>query len=186
MAEEVLLDYVVNRPYIALERQETQLKVLLKVTPTAQAKAPPIGAHIVLVLDVSSSMRPAQMDALKAAARAAIDALRPGDFVSVVAFQSVAYDIISGVRIDDSSTQAMLHSKVEVIDQYQGGGTDLERALTRAEHALSVIPHDQLTCRIVVFTDGQVTGTPEACIDQAPPHRPARLGDRHRGLWRRV
>ena len=170
MAEEILLDYVLNRPYVSTKAEETDLKVLLEIKPSSEVSSAQTAAaptHIVLVLDVSSSMRAREMDALKAAARAAVDHLRPGDFVSVIAFQSVAYEIVSGVRLEDSSTRAMLHKKIEVIDQYQGGGTDLEHALTKAEHALSVIPGANLVQKIVVFTDGQITGAADACLRRA-------------------
>lgn len=171
MAEEILLDYVLNRPHVSTQREETDLKVLLKVNASNALRAGggevELRSHIALVLDVSSSMRARELDALKQAAKAALEHLRPGDFVTVIAFQSVAYEIVEPTRIEDSSTRASIRSKIDIIDQYQGGGTDMESALTKAEHALTVIPGDNLVRKIMVFTDGQITGPEDHCLRRA-------------------
>jgi Ca-activated chloride channel family protein len=171
MAEEILLDYVVDRPHVSSEQPESDLKVLLKVNASnalrAQGSEATVPTHLALVLDVSSSMRAAEMAALKEAAREALGELREGDYVSVIAFQSVAYDIVEPTRINDSSTVAALRQKIDVIDQFQGGGTDMEYALTKAEHQLMSVPDKGQTKRIIVFTDGMVTGPPDKCLMRA-------------------
>ena len=171
MAEEILLDYVINRPNISTDRDETDLKVLLKVNASNALRKGgdrvELASHIAMVLDVSSSMRSRELEALKEAAKAAVEELRQGDFVTVIAFQSVAYEIVEPTRIEDSSTKADINSKIDIIDQYQGGGTNMEGALTKAEHALTVIPGEQLVRKIMVFTDGQITGPVDACLRRA-------------------
>ncbi len=171
MAEEILLDYVVDRPHVSSNQAESELKVLLKVNASnalrAQGNEATVATHVVLALDVSSSMRAPEMAALKEAAKEALDHLREGDFVSVIAFQSVAYDIVEPTRISDSSTIAVLKQKIDVIDQFQGGGTDMEYALTKAEHQLMSVPDRGQTKKIIVFTDGMVTGPPDKCLMRA-------------------
>lgn len=171
MAEEILLDYLVDRPHVPSNQDETDLKVLLKVNASnalrAQGNQASVPTHVALALDVSSSMRAAEMGALKEAAREALTQLREGDYVSVIAFQSVAYDIVEPTRILDSSTIASLQQKIDVIDQFQGGGTDMEYALTKAEHQLMSVPDRGQTKKIIVFTDGMVTGPPDKCLMRA-------------------
>ncbi len=171
MAEEILLDYEINRPNVSTQVEETDLKVLIKINAANALREggaqTALNTHLAMVLDVSSSMRSAELDALKEAAKAAVSQLRPGDFVTVIAFQSVAYDIVEPTRILDSSTQAAINKKIDIIDQYQGGGTDMEHALTRAEHALSMVPQEKLVPRIVLFTDGQLTGNEDQCLKRA-------------------
>lgn len=171
MAEEILLDYVINRPNVSVEREETELKVLLKINASNALRAggtqTEMGTHLAMVLDVSSSMRAAELDALKEAAKAAVGQLRGGDFITVIAFQSVAYEIVEPTRILDDSTKAAISAKIDIIDQYQGGGTDMEHALTRAEHALTMVPTDTLVPKIMLFTDGQLTGNEEQCLRRA-------------------
>ena len=171
MAEEILLDYQINRPHLSLDREETELKVLLKINASNALRSAGedvvLPIHLAMVLDVSSSMKAREMEALKNAAKAAVEHLRPGDFVTVVAFQSVAYDIVQPTRIEDSSTRAMVRSKIDVIDQFQGGGTDMEYAMTKAEHWLMSIPGERLVRKIMVFTDGQITGPADKCLQRA-------------------
>lgn len=171
MSEEILLDYQINRPYVPISHKETELKVLLKINASNALRAAgdnvALPIHLAMVLDVSSSMKTREIEALKRAAKAAVDQLRPGDFVTVIAFQSVVYDIVEPTRIEDSSTQAMIQSRIEVIDQFQGGGTDLEYALTKAEHHLMVIPGENLVRKIMVFTDGQITGPEDSCLKRS-------------------
>jgi Ca-activated chloride channel homolog len=172
MAEEILLDYQINRPHVAISREETELKVLLRINASEALRAAPaasasLSTHLVMVLDVSSSMRLREIEALKEAAQAAIDELRPGDFISVIAFQTVVYEIVEPTRIEDGSTKAMIKKKVSVIDQFQGGGTNMEYALIKASHHFSFVPDERLVRRIMLFTDGQITGNAESCLQQA-------------------
>lgn len=172
MAEEILLDYLIDKPNVAANGGETDLKVLLKVNASNAIRAKSdeevmTHTHVCLVLDVSSSMRAAEIEALKQAARGAVEQLRPGDWVSIVAFQSVVYDIVEPTQLLDSSTVAAIQKKVGVIDEFQGGGTDMEYALTRAELQLGSVPDPNVVRKIIVFTDGQVTGIPENCLMRA-------------------
>lgn len=182
MAEEILLDYLIDKPSIAANRGEADLKVLLKVNASNAMRAKSddevmMRSHVCLVLDVSSSMRAAEIDGLKQAARAAIGQLRPGDWVSVVAFQSVVYDIVEPTQLTERATVEAVKKKVDVIDEFQGGGTDMEYALSRAEDQLTSVPDPTLVKKIIVFTDGQVTGIPENCLRRA-----AEISDRGIGI----
>lgn len=171
MSEEILLDYEINRPYVPVSREETDLKVLLKINASNALRSAGedviLPIHLAMVLDVSSSMKTREIEALKSAAKAAVEELRVGDFVTVIAFQSVVYDIVEPTRIEDSSTKAMILSRIDTIDEFQGGGTEMEYAITKAEHHLTVIPGDRLVRKIMVFTDGQITGVPSKCLDRA-------------------
>lgn len=172
MAEEILLDYQIDKPNVPTTGGETDLKVLLKVNASNAIRAKGddevvAHSHVALVLDVSSSMRSREIEGLKAAARAAIDELRAGDWVTVVAFQSVVYDIVEPTQVTDQATKDSLKKKIGVIDEFQGGGTDMESALTSAELHLGSVPNDRMVQKVIVFTDGQVTGVPEQCLARA-------------------
>lgn len=171
MAEEILLDYELDRPNVSVDQNESEVKILLKINASnalrAAERPAAINTNVALVLDVSSSMRTRELDALKEAARFAVRHLSPGDYITVVAFQSVAYDIVTPTLIVDSSTIADVMRKIDVIDQFQGGGTDMEYALERAASHLAVVPNHNQVRKIVIFTDGMVTGIPENCLKTA-------------------
>jgi Ca-activated chloride channel family protein len=169
MAEELLLDYVIDQPYVPLDNEETGLKVLLKITPGAELSRSQatVGTHLALVLDVSSSMKSLELGAIKKAAKASIDMLRPGDAVSVIAFQSVVYDVIPATRIESREQVRELKRRIDTIDSYQGGGTNMEYAIEKAEEQLASIPDPGMAKKIILFTDGQVTGVEDKCLDAA-------------------
>lgn len=170
MSEEILLDYVVDQPFIPLTNEETALKILLRVNASNALRVDTtatVSTHLCLVLDVSSSMKAREMREVKEAAKAALDQLRPGDAISVIAFQSVVYEVIEATRLDDPSVLPDLKRRIDVIDQYQGGGTDMEYAIEKAEHQLNALADPSLARKIILFTDGQVTGLEERCLEKA-------------------
>ncbi len=170
MSEEILLDYLVDQPNVPTDHDETGLKVLLKVNASNALRAgasAPVNTHIALVLDVSSSMKKLEMQALKEAAKAAVEVMNPGDVLSVVAFQSVVYEIIVAERIDAGTDIRDIQRRIDIIDQYQGGGTDMEYAIEKAEHCLNSAADPTLARKMILFTDGQVTGLEQNCLSKA-------------------
>ncbi|MEO1268365.1 MAG: VWA domain-containing protein [Myxococcota bacterium] len=170
MSEEILLDYVIDQPFVPNSNTETGLKLLLKVNASNALRASQTetaNLHLVLVLDVSSSMKTAEMRGLKEAAKASLDYLRPGDIITVIAFQSVVYEIIPSTPIVDPSETQLLKQRVDVIDSYQGGGTNMADAIDKAASTLSMAPNQGMARKIVLFTDGQVTGFEDKCLDLA-------------------
>jgi len=170
MSEEILLDYVVDQPFVPLGNEDTALKVLLKINASNALRGDAtatINTHLCFVLDVSSSMKAREMREVKEAAKAALEQLRPGDYVSVIAFQSVVYEIIEATRLDDPTIIPTLKRKIDVIDQYQGGGTDMEYAIVKAEHQLNAVPDANVARKVIIFTDGQVTGVEDNCLNRA-------------------
>lgn len=180
MAEELTLNYSINRPSIDVSREETEIITLLTIQLShalQQSQETELKTHLVLVIDVSSSMGSREIFSLKQAVHAALDQLRSGDYVSVVAFQSVAYEIVEPTRIYDSSTVADLKRRIDIIDQYQGGGTDLEYGLIKGRDQILSLPELGQTKRMIVFTDGEITGDERECLKTA-----ANLAERSIGI----
>lgn len=171
MAEEILLDYVLDQPNVSTTNVETQLKALLKINASSALRAAGqdlrAGTHLVMVLDVSSSMRDQDIRELRAAAQAVVDQLAPGDVLSLIAFQSVVYEVITAEHITEATDRGAIRKKIDLIEHYRGGGTDMEYALTKAEHQLHAVPDDSLTRKILVLTDGRVDGIEENCLRRA-------------------
>ena len=172
MAEEILLDYVVDQPNVPIDNTETGLKILLKVNASnalrqGGSSAPALRNHLALVLDVSSSMKKNELREVKQAAKSSLDRLRPGDIVSVIAFQSVVYKIIPATVLESPEQIAALKARLDVIDSYQGGGTDMEHAISKAEEQLLSVPDADVARKMIIFTDGQVTGIEQNCLRTA-------------------
>ncbi len=170
MAEEILFDYIVDQPYIPVSNPETGLKLLLKINASnalRQDNTAQVRGNLVLVLDVSSSMKTRELREVKEAAKSTFDQLRPGDVVSVIAFQSVVYEIVPPTVLESASQIAAMKQRIDVIDSYQGGGTNMEYAIEKAEEQLNLYPDPGMARKIILFTDGQVTGLEDNCLQAA-------------------
>lgn len=170
MAEELILEYVLDQPHVPTSNVETQLKVLMKINASSSLRsgeALQTSSHLVLVLDVSSSMGDQDIRELRVAAKGVVDLLKPGDVLSLIAFQSVVYEVIQAERIGPHTDRDALRQKIDVIEHYRGGGTDMEYAIEKAEHQLNTVPDTRLTRKIILFTDGRVDGIEENCLRKA-------------------
>ena len=165
MAEEILLDYSIDQPTLPTTNVETEVKVLLSVNASnavrmASEGAYQVGANVCLVLDCSSSMRDPEFRALTNAALKVVDELRPIDILSVVAFQDAAYEIVRAERVLDDQDRARIRRKVSTIEIHRGGGTNMDMGLSKAHDLLNLTPERSMARRIIIFTDGEVTGAP--------------------------
>ena len=170
MAEEILLDYVLDQPSVLTSNVETQLKALLKINASDSIRAGAsirAATHLCMVLDVSSSMKDQDIRELRNAAKKVVDLLNPGDVLSLIAFQSVVYEVIQAERIEAGTDLGAIKQKIDLIEHYRGGGTDMEYALTKAEHQLNTAPSEGMTQKILVLTDGRVDGIEDNCLRKA-------------------
>jgi Ca-activated chloride channel family protein len=171
MAEELILEYLTDQPNVPVSNVETEVKVLLKVNAgealRAMGERAVVGANLCLVLDVSSSMRDPELKALIDAAKLVVDEVRPIDRLSILAFQSMVYEIVEGAVVQTSDDKAAIKRKLDTLPDMRGGGTELEWALTKSEMLLNLDPDPAKARKIIIFTDGQVTGVPERCLKEA-------------------
>jgi len=170
MAEEILLDYVLDQPVVATTQSETQLKALLKINASPRIRAAAevrTRSHLCLVLDVSSSMGDRDIRELRNAAKRVVEMLHPGDVLSLIAFQSVVYEVLQGEVMGPAGSRDAVLRKIDIIEHYRGGGTDMELALRKAEHQLNVVNEAGLTRKVLLLTDGRVDGIEGHCLRQA-------------------
>ncbi|MHC5025750.1 MAG: VWA domain-containing protein [Planctomycetota bacterium] len=112
-------------------------------------------AALVLVLDKSGSMarnvagaRATQQSVANEAAALAIESLRTGTYIGVIAFDSFAREV---VPLEVNDDPAAITKRVRGISP--DGGTDLRRALVRADRMLAGV--DVPRKRVVCLSDGQ-------------------------------
>lgn len=121
--------------------------VLLCAAVATAAPKPKPGA-LVLVIDRSGSMQGAKLDAAKAAALAAFDALGAGDRIAVVTFDSEAK-----LWIPLAGTSDRKFIKTELDRIQAGGGTNIYPALKLAFETLKPLKAGHR--HIILFTDGE-------------------------------
>ncbi|HZZ29739.1 MAG TPA: VWA domain-containing protein [Pirellulales bacterium] len=115
-------------------------------------KARPINA-LALVIDRSGSMTGEKLAMAKAAAAASVDMLSPTDYVTVIAFDAVAFPVVPLVRKQDSQT---IQSRIDRLGA--DGGTNMQPAIMMAHEQLARAA-DAAVRHMVIMTDGQTQGT---------------------------
>lgn len=118
-----------------------------------QDATPP--AHLAIVVDRSGSMAGAKMRNAIAAATGAVERMRDGDRVTVVAFDASASVLVPPTTID-SITKPAVEASIRVTRA--SGDTCLSCALRRAMEALDASPgpRDEVK-RILLISDGEPT-----------------------------
>jgi uncharacterized membrane protein len=115
------------------------------------AKVIPVGA-LSLVIDKSGSMMGDKLALSLAAAKEAIKMMGPRDFLNVVAFDEMPYNVVPIERVGTGRTALARVSRITI-----GGGTDLYPGMKMGFQALKQA--DAAVKHMIVLTDGQ---TPEA------------------------
>jgi uncharacterized membrane protein/Mg-chelatase subunit ChlD len=115
------------------------------------AKVIPVGA-LGLVIDRSGSMAGEKLDLCLVAAREAIKMMGPRDFINVVAFDDMAYNIVPLERVGNGGNALARTSRIAI-----GGGTNLFPGMQMGYEQLKKA--DAAVKHMIVLTDGM---TPEA------------------------
>ena len=116
-----------------------------------------VARDVVLVVDISGSMKGEKMEQARAAARYVVDALNPEDRFDIVAFSS-APDAWSG-KLQDTGAQKRGEAQEWIDHLRAGGSTDINRALLEALAELDAGKNkeDVRPGYVLFLTDGQPT-----------------------------
>ncbi|MFU8805790.1 MAG: VWA domain-containing protein, partial [Bradymonadaceae bacterium] len=112
--------------------ENTPIERMLPVTFEPEKKRETPSLALLIVMDRSGSMAGERMELAKDAAKAAVEALQPGDQVGIVVFDH-AVDTIS--RLQPASNRARIISQISRIQVR--GGTDIAIALAEAYEQLA-------------------------------------------------
>ena len=120
-----------------------------------------VARDVVLVVDVSGSMKGEKMEQARAAARYVVDALNPQDRFDIIAFSS-ATDAWSG-KLQDTATEHREAAQTWIDRLRAGGSTDINRALLEGLAELDAAKESAKgagatrPALVVFLTDGQPT-----------------------------
>lgn len=142
-----------------------------------------VARDLVLVVDVSGSMKGEKMEQARAAARYVVEALNPEDRFDIIAFSSASKAFAGEMQAANADKR---EAALEWIDDLRvNGSTDINRALLEAFAELDASTEDAPAGRpayVLFLTDGQPTlGETSAdrivanAQNNAPPDRSIRL-----------
>lgn len=127
---------------------ESMLPVMMEASDRTETPS----VAMVLVIDRSGSMNGAPMEMAKSAARAALDTLRPDDWIGVVAFDSSPTRYVA---IQPARNRARIAA--DIAQMKPGGGTEIFSALDAAAQDLASV--DARRKHVVLLTDGRAPTT---------------------------
>jgi len=170
MAEELVVEYQLSRDRILHGRMNEPVTARLRIeTSDAFARQyPKTYCDVILVVDTSGSMDEpfaagqalTKREGVIKAAEDMLKALQPEDTVSLVCFDSQAYEELRGVRASD---RAAIQAALQKVREHTGS-TNFEAAFTAAQGLLSRLK--QPSRRLVFLTDGNAnTGSMQQAND---------------------
>jgi Ca-activated chloride channel family protein len=166
MPPKIHLERMMHRNSIAARGESVASYALLKLIPAGDGDAPVLPLNVVLVVDVSGSMYEedgtgvSRLRRVQNAALRALDRLRPGDSLAIVAFAHTAETVLP---LTSLAEKAKIADVIERIDRFEvdPGGTNIPQGLQTALGLLPAEKHGSSLSRIVVLTDGETTGERE-------------------------
>ncbi|MFI6011818.1 VWA domain-containing protein [Streptomyces sp. NPDC051243] len=159
---------------LAYDERRADALITVTARSTAQAAPDTPGAEV-LIMDRSLSMSGRKLDEAKRAMCAAIDTLRDGALLGIVAGNhkaEVIFPATGGLARVDALTRE--DAKLRVVGQFAEGGTAIGTWLTCAQNLFAATPAPSGVRHAVLYTDGKDEHeTPEqlddvltACTDQ--------------------
>ena len=106
--------------------------------------------NLILVIDCSGSMSGIKMQNTIISAQSLIDSMTEDDYVSIIAFESSAREVLGRTKVTSSNRQEI---KNKIGTLYASGGTNFDRALQKAlEYHVDEVDSASL---IVLLSDGE-------------------------------
>jgi Ca-activated chloride channel family protein len=120
----------------------------------ATSDRPHVPTAVVLTIDTSGSMQGDKIRRAREAAKAVVDRLYDGDFVSVHAFDDVAREIVPPIALS-AENRRRVHATISELGA--NGATNLFDGLQLAEQRMRGAPATHPVRRIIVVSDGKPT-----------------------------
>ncbi len=167
MAAKIHLERMMHRSSIAVPGETAASYALVKLIPTGEGDARPLGLNLALVLDVSGSMYEqdgtgvSRLQRIQQAAAAAIARLKPEDTLAVVAFADNAQVVLPATPLAERGRIEEVIGRIDMFD-VDPGGTAMDQGLTLGLKELARNAGSAKLSQAIVLTDGETSGE-QAC-----------------------
>ena len=116
--------------------------------------------QVCLVIDCSTSMKGSRIEMVKESILRVVNALKPGDMISLVCFNDRAEMILSPTKVKNIT---QISEKLDLIKC--SGGTEIYKGLKSGFDLLWGASSGALAKQLVLLTDGHTYGDEEACFE---------------------
>lgn len=163
MTAKIHIERMMHRNSIAVKGESAASYALIKLIPTGEGPAKPLGLNLALVLDVSGSMYEedgtgvSRLKRIQQAALHALNTLKPEDTLCIVAFGQGAQVVLPPTPCSERGKIEDVIQKIDLFD-VDPGGTTMDEAIKLAlgELARNIVPGK--LSQMVVLTDGETSG----------------------------
>jgi Ca-activated chloride channel family protein len=166
------IERMMYRSSIAVTGESAAAYALVKLIPGGDVTdTVPVGLNLALVLDVSGSMyeedgtSASRLKRIQAAARSAIERLKPADTLALVAFAHNSQLVLPSTSIAEHARIADVIDKIDMFD-VDPGGTAMDEGIRLGLSEVEKNVGAGKLSQLVVLTDGETSGE-QACRDLA-------------------
>src|ERR1043165_8716128 len=161
------VERMMHRNSIAVAGESAASYALIKLIPSGEGPAVPLGLNLALVLDVSGSMYEedgtgiSRLKRIQDAAVNAIQKLKPDDTMTIVAFAHNALTLLPPTKIAE---KAKIEDCIRKVDMYDvdPGGTAMNDGMRLALDEIEKLAGPGQLSQVLVLTDGATSGEQES------------------------
>ncbi len=166
MPAKIHIERMMHRNSVAVKGDSAASYALIKLIPSGDGAAQPLGLDLVLALDVSGSMYEedgtgsSRLRRIQKAALAAIGKLRPDDRMGIVAFAHDAKVLLPMTRVAERGRIEDIIHRIDMFD-VDPGGTAMDEGMRLGLEELSCLADaatEPRLSQLLVLTDGETTG----------------------------
>ncbi len=163
MPAKIHIERMMHRNSVAIRGESAASYALIKLIPTGEGPAKPLGLNLALVLDVSGSMYEedgtgiSRLKRIQQAAWSAIGKLRPADTLSVIAFAHTAQAVLPLTSLAEKNKIDEVINRIDMFD-VDPGGTAMDEGMRYGLQELGKGAGEGRLSQMLVLTDGETSG----------------------------
>jgi Ca-activated chloride channel family protein len=167
MPAKIHIERMMYRSSIAVPGDSAASYALLKLIPSGEGGAKPLGLNLALVLDVSGSMYEedgtgiSRLKRVQQAAGKAIESLKPDDNLAIVAFAHNCQVVLPATPLTQRAEVEDVIGKIDMFD-VDPGGTAMDLGIEAGIREVEKNAGTGRLSQVVVLTDGETSGE-QAC-----------------------
>lgn len=163
MTAKIHIERMMHRSSIAVPGESAASYALVKLIPSGEGPAAPVGLNLALVLDVSGSMYEedgtsiSRLKRIQQAAIAAIGKLRPDDTLAIVAFAHNAQIVLPSTKLSERDKIEDVIQRIDMFD-VDPGGTSMDQGIALGLGEVAGQSGGGRLSQVLVLTDGETSG----------------------------